>query len=107
MTTKLTVHEAVEVLKKLGRNVTTDAPIPSDRMVRAALAALDGITIYGSRFKVGDEVYVLFNDSIVVDGGKWNIQQVMITRVDQCFHERMFPTREEAEAECRKRNEAK
>jgi hypothetical protein len=113
MTKDMSVQSAVEVLKALGAHINrAQGELPSAHEVDAAIAALEGLTIYGSKFKVGDEVWCLNSyqkhcwasetpDKIlgiaedgflIFDEGGW-------------FERDCFPTRELAEAECELRNQ--
>lgn len=81
--------------------------------VRLALDVLSSLHVHFSRFKVGDEVWVVYLSS---GPGGWDVRVSVVTML--CFgsacwcdtttgrypESDCFPTREAAEAECAKRN---
>jgi len=108
----MTEDEALEVLKDFALGAQRD-PIIHMR-VDQALATLDRLRAHWSRFKVGDEVWV--PSSRYVRGiGPMNIISINFringafidTPGATFFESDCFPTREEAEAEAARRNEAK
>jgi hypothetical protein len=126
----MTPDEALEVLKRQAHELTgdhvSDCKCGDCEEIDDALAAHDGLHAHWSRFKVGDEVWLLvarknanrerrwiieYDSSNIVtsvrfedDGEAW--YQPELYDPDEWAHtSRCFPTRAEAEAECARRNE--
>lgn len=97
-TPKLTAQEAVEVLNRYAHPWVDEE---GQDEIDAALAALDGMNIYASRFTTNDKVWPIYEDKM-----GWHVG---VVRLDWDFDMldaewRYFPTRAEAEAECERRN---
>jgi hypothetical protein len=136
------IQAAVEVLRRStemsiaecdcwGSMGSTDGYCDGCKEEQAALAALDGLHIYASRFKVGDEVWWVrqysekhptmpskwyisgehfhgvvigaADDGVIVDATNDDYYSNVVTNDER----NLFPTQAEAEAECKRRNEAK
>ena len=98
--------EALEILKRAAVERAHQMSyyenlMPDCALLRTALAALEGVNVYFSRFKPTDSVWAIsfFDDRWQLAYDDFVSWVVALGNDNNCF-----PTRAEAEAECEKRN---